>query len=67
MEHMGAWYDPRYMEKRKLAAILEADQEEHILWTTGKVYVKSCQTILKLVWGLYPNPPGVSYKGHKWH
>ena len=71
MEHRGAWYDPRYMGKKE-AAILETDQEEHIVWTTGPKARQSVreimpECILKLVRGLYPNPPGVSYMGHIWH
>lgn len=71
MEYRGAWNDPRYMEKKAIA-VQQADNQEIIVWTTGPKARESVreimpECILKLVRSLYPNPPGVSYMGHKWH
>ena len=71
MDYRQAWNHPRYLHKKE-AAMLEDDREERIVWCRGanaRTSVREImpECILKLVRGLYPNPPNVPYMSHKWH
>lgn len=67
MEYRGAWHHPLYMEKKIIA--LGGEPDHNLVWESAvgqhvREIMPDC--ILKLVRGLYPNPPGVAYMGHRW-
>ena len=59
-EH-GGWLRPMYREKKQ--RLLNRTMDDSIVWTPREI-MPDC--VLHLVRGLYPNPPGQAYMGHKW-
>lgn len=67
MEYRGAWRHPMYIRKKTVA--LRGQPDQNMVWETAvgnhiREIMPDC--ILKFVRGLYPNPPGVPYMGHRW-
>lgn len=57
----GGWLHPTYLEKKQ--RLLHRTMDDNIVWTPREI-MPEC--VLNLVRGLYPNPPGQGYMGHKW-
>ena len=61
MDLNGGWKYQKYMRKKqKLLG------HKHCLGCMGAIREVMPHCILDLVRGIYPNPPGQPYMGHKW-
>ena len=58
LSNLGLWFDERYKVRKVAAAGGE--------WALVHQREIMPVCVVKKVRGLYPNPPGVSYVGHKW-
>ena len=63
---MGGWHDRKYVEKKERLYVL--DEGDGVVQIGGHGGIRDVMPdcVLNLVRGLYPNPPGQSYMGHKW-
>lgn len=64
MDTKGAWRHPKYL--RKKGRLLGVEDLSTVWTTVGTIREVMPQCILELVRGIYPNPPGQPYMGHKW-
>lgn len=58
----GGWNHPRYIHRKAMA---ENDEDDGMQVWNKREIMPEC--VLKQVRGLYPNPPGQPYMGHKWN
>ena len=68
MDQRGAWKHPSYVHKKNLAMTEDINGER--VWIqsrTGSPREIMPECILKVVRGMFPNPTGYPYMGHKWH
>ena len=68
MDYRGAWREARYQQKKNNELRREIGNVD-LVWESAvgnqqREIMPEC--ILNLVRGLYPNPPGYAYMGHKW-
>ena len=62
MNMRGAWWHPLYVHKKVTAVC-----RDHTDGTAVHVHREiMLERVLKLVRGLYANPPNTPYLGHKW-
>lgn len=70
MDYRGAWQDPRYIAKKRKELQQAGYISESTVWQTALGQVQReimPDCVVTMIRGLYPNPPGVPYTGHKWH
>ena len=60
----GGWRHHKYISKKR--RLLGLDDSATVWVGVGSVREVMPQCILDLVRGIYPNPPGQPYMGHKW-
>ena len=65
LNFLGTWSDMRYLEQ-KAQAMGRGDNPEDVWIAKGKIREIMPLCVLKQVRGLYPNPEGIPYMGHKW-
>ena len=61
LNNLGAWRNPSYIVKKANAN----QMQNGVTVFTLREIMPEC--VLKVVRGLYPNPAGVPYLGHKWY
>ena len=59
IDRSQGWKDPRYLQKKKNSL-----RNRDMVFTRREMMPKC---VLAKVRGLYPNPPGVPYVGHRWY
>lgn len=62
LKDRGAWQHPSYIIKK--AAAQGYGQNDYAWLPSVREIMPDC--VLKIVRGLYPNPEGISYMGHRW-
>jgi hypothetical protein len=66
LDNRGVWRDPRYQTRKMGLLHINNGDDEHVVWTTWTTREVMPVCVLGFVRGMYPNPPGVQYMGHKW-
>lgn len=64
MDTLGAWRNAKYLRKKHRR--FGVDDVDTVWAGVGSIREIMPQCILDLVRGIYPNPPGQPYMGHKW-